>query len=368
MGTIGYGKDQNAAVNAKYTMRNSLPSGYTAFSFENPDGTWRVDYGKKTGSYKVDTGNDAGYEFKRGGELSSSGSGSGGSTEDRFAAAQAEANSIAQEQVGISRQMADIAQARYDYQKENFEPFEQDLINLAKAGYDPVYAAELASNRVESGMNAAQGAFERQQQRMGISGDDPRYQSIEDNLQLAKQAAIAGARNNARLRTADANRNMELSIAGMGRGVPASSLGAFSGAAQSLNQAAQSNQSGMGGLASAMFTGSGIGQSNALQAGRMGLASYQMGLDASQFQQRVQMNNSIMDARANQALYGAIGSGIRTGVTMYGMRDGGATNPYSGQLTSAPGVSTSGISNMSGPGMYVTQNSGSDPWMMKGFR
>lgn len=246
---------------------------------------------------------------------------------EQLSALTAEANKIAEQQVTIGQEMADISKAEYDWWVTNYKPREQELLDQADRGLDVGYAADVAGNRMEQAASATQQATDLYYQRLGVDPNDPTIQRIRTNLELQKTAAIAGAKNNARTSTADASEQMKLAVAGMGSGLFSGSVDMFQQSAGTLGQSAAAKVQG----------GQGVGEV-LLSKGRLGLAAQQAQNSASLAQQSINnqwnYNQALTQANRYAAIGNFIGSTVGTGLG-FGMSRLGASGAATKQPSQA---------------------------------
>lgn len=131
----------------------------------------------------------------------------------------------------LAGQQADISSELYDWYKANTQPLQEDLINNARVGLDPNYYADAASANVTGAFNSAQQQQQRQLSRLGINPASPMYQDSTYDMQLARAAADAGARNDARMWTNDTNYTRQANAASIGAGYPSLALSGLGNAA-----------------------------------------------------------------------------------------------------------------------------------------
>ena len=233
-----------------------------------------------------------------------------------------EANRIATRNVEVGERMLGISEEQYDWYKQNYQPYEIELLGKAKRGIDVPYAADVAGNRVGLAFAAQRAAAGRHYERLGTNLANERLSRIRDDIALREAAATVDARNNARARTADTNRAMTTAVAAMGKGVAAESLTAFSGGAKSLADAGGSVNAGAAGLAAAMKAAA---QGNADAADNY----YRSQEQQAQVNAQSQHLKDVSQANYNSWLYGTIGNTVGTvagaGLSTAMLRGSGAT-------------------------------------------
>lgn len=240
--------------------------------------------------------------------------GEGGDGSAALEEAQAKANEIAMAQLEIARRQQEIAEERYNWWKENYQPFEKEFIQRAKMGEDTGYAAERAGREQQIALQAAKDTYGREIQRYGISADDPRYQQLLSNWDLYKQAAVAGARNTARQQAAEKTRQLRAQVAGMGTGLAPQAIATYSGAGQTMTGGAQTLAQGAAGLAGAYNAG----MKNRLSAeqfaadlaarqGSLSLGQQELAAKSRLFDQQLASAQKQYNIGQQTQLYGALG-------------------------------------------------------------
>lgn len=213
-----------------------------------------------------------------------------------------QSNDIATNQLGIANEQQAIAREQYDYYKKNFLPLEEGLIAQAKEGINENEAAGSAERYVRGAYDSTQGALDRNYQRLGIDVSDPDYAKVNQSMDAYREAAVAGAKNDARYAANEATKNMQLSVSGMGRGIPASSLAAFNTSSSSLGQAAANTQAGAAGVARGFSNGI-AANAQMTNAGNAALSQ------SSQLRAQTEYARDVAGVRAEGEMAGAIGGG-----------------------------------------------------------
>jgi hypothetical protein len=223
----------------------------------------------------------------------------------QMATLSAMANQIAMRNVAVGERMFEISEEQYNWYKQNYQPYEEELLGQARRGVDAPYAADVAGNRVGLAYAAQRGATDRHYERLGTNLDDERLSRIRDDISLRESAATVDARNNARARTAATNRGMTTAVAAMGKGVASESLAAFSGGAKSLADAGSAVNAGAAGLAAAMQAAS---KGSAQAADNF----YTHQTQQAQVNAQSQHLRDVSQANYNSWLYGTIGNTVGT--------------------------------------------------------
>ncbi len=210
------------------------------------------------------------------------------------------------EQAAIAKEQLAMSKERFKYWKDLYQPLEKQIVGQVNVGIDPAYAAARAGADVTSSFDKAQAANARNMERRGIDASSPQFVQQQAQLAIARAAAEAGARNQARNVTNDTNFSRKYAVAGLGRDIP--------------QQAAS-----MSGLAANTYgaaAGTLRGAAQTYQAGQQGqLAAAQMGLDASQYNAQLGFQMDQQRAQQQGALLGAVGN--LAGMAIGGWASGG---------------------------------------------
>lgn len=217
----------------------------------------------------------------------------GGLAEGQIAAAEA--------QTAIAEDQNDLSKERYKYWEREFKPTEKALNRAARVGIDPNYAAARAGADVTAAFDKSSRIQDRDMMRAGIDPSSPKYQQMSRQLSIARAAAEAGARNQARTTTQDVNYGRLYQSAQLGRDIPAQAMSQAGLAAQTYGAAA-------GTLRGAASTyGQGFNAT---------MQSNQMALDASQFQQQMAFQQNQLNAQNSAAGMNAVGQLVGTAGTV----------------------------------------------------
>ncbi len=233
-----------------------------------------------------------------------------------------EANRIAMRNVAVGERMLSISQEQYDFYKQNYQPYEKELLGKAKRGVDIPYAADVAGNRVGLAFAAQRAATDRHYERLGTNLTNERQARIRDDIALREAAATVNAKNNARETAAQTNKAMTTAVAAMGKGVAVESLTAFAGGAKSLSDAGTSVNAGAAGLAEAMKAAS--------EGSAKAADNYYKGQEQqAQVNAQSEYLRDVSQANYNSWLYGTVGNTVGTiagGTLAATMARGGGRN------------------------------------------
>lgn len=158
---------------------------------------------------------------------------------------------ISEGQLKIMQQQQDIANEQFDLYKEIYLPAERKWVSMAQQGIPEQPFVERASADVNQSFSSSRQQAERELTRFGIDPGDPRYSAIMQDIDVARAAADAGARTNARFTINDVNYQRLSDVAKTGRGIPTEAASTLSSASNSLSSASSALNAGYGGLSSA---------------------------------------------------------------------------------------------------------------------
>lgn len=248
------------------------------------------------------------------------------------------AQATSQAQLDLAEEQMQMSRDERDYYEENFLPLEEDLIARAKEGISGTEAASTAEKYVRGSYDATQGALDRNYQRLGIDITDPMYAKTNQSLEAFREAAVAGAKNDARYAANEATKNLQLSVAGMGRGIPASSLQAFNTSAQAIGESASSAQTGTNGVAAASSNINNVNANN-IMTNAAGISQ------SNQLRVQTEYQRDINDAQTTANIAGMVGSGVGIAAGSYG----GSKQPSTGSsgISSGSNIGNTGWSRSS---------------------
>lgn len=205
-------------------------------------------------------------------------------------------------QVAIAEEQQAMSKDRYAYWKSQYMPLEMQLVGQVGQGIDPNYASARAGADVTATFDKAQQAQARNMERRGIDASSPAYAQQQAQLAIARAAAEAGARNQARNVTNDTNFSRRYSVAGLGRDLPQqaasmSGLAAntYGAAAGTLRGAAQTYNTGFQGQ----------------------MQAAQMGIGVDQFNANREYQQDALRAQRQGQMWNAVGSLVGTGLGAY---------------------------------------------------
>jgi len=141
-------------------------------------------------------------------------------------------------QMQLADKQAAIAQDQYDYYKGTYRPLETALVSEAYAGINPEKYTGLASNDVIQSFDKARGMAVRSLSRYGVNPNSGNFAATTNNHYIAQAAAESAARNKSRMGVDDINWNRKLSVAGLGRGLPANAMTGMGNAGSQYGSAA----------------------------------------------------------------------------------------------------------------------------------
>ena len=157
-------------------------------------------------------------KFRRGVEVQGGGGGASGAAR---AATQSLSNyaGLGNKMTGLGDQYAGMFNRDYSRAVSGMERY----ANIPEQAY-----VDRAHTEVNSAFDQSQGRQLRDMSRMGINPNSARYQGMNQDLNIKRAAALAGARNEARLRAQDISFNRQSALAGQARGLGQMSQNAYS--------------------------------------------------------------------------------------------------------------------------------------------
>lgn len=208
--------------------------------------------------------------------------------------AQEAANRLSQEQISVSRQQTAIAQDVWDRYKKIYGPKEEAYVAEAWQGKPTGVEADRSGQEVIQAFDKNVQMARRDLTRMGVNPNSPRYVKLLNDFTMARSAAEAGARTNARRTTEDANWAKKTYAIGLGKGLPSEAAATYGSAGSTMNNAGSTAAQGLSGLAGAYGSLTGMYQGIAgLQSSRQNAqlqAGTQYGL--AQQQQNINQRNA----------------------------------------------------------------------------
>ena len=112
----------------------------------------------------------------------------------------------------------------------------RNVVNLANVSEQQM--ADKASIETGKAFDQQQGLLRRNLARTGINANTGRFAGMEQDFNLARAAAMAGARNEARIKARDINFTRNMQLAGFGAGLGNAAAGMFSRASEIASNAA----------------------------------------------------------------------------------------------------------------------------------
>lgn len=206
---------------------------------------------------------------------------------------------IAGAQVGLSERQVDMAEDRYKFFSDYYKPLEKQILQQVGVGIDPTYASARAGADVTASFDKAQQAAGRDMERRGIDASSPQFSQQQAQIAIARAAAEAGARGQARNVTNDANYSRKYSQAALGRDMVSQSANLSGLAASTYGAAAGTLRGASGTLAT--------GLQGVQNAAGIGLNAAQMNNNMILGQQQVNAQNQ---ASQGQMVGSIVGTGI----------------------------------------------------------
>ena len=179
------------------------------------------------------------------------------------------AEPIIQAQTGLMRQSIEQGDDYYDYMKGTFRPIEQELADEAATGKsryetnaDVRANVEREASRAVSDVQAGLASSQRQNERalasMGVNPNSGRFAAMKVGEGLQAAAMRAGAATAARDKGVAQDYAKRMDVAGLGRGLPGASQGAYATALNAGNSAVNNQNSTSGQYMSGMNAGNGL--------------------------------------------------------------------------------------------------------------
>jgi hypothetical protein len=131
----------------------------------------------------------------------------------------------------IAGAQEDRANERWNLYKSLYLPVETAFVKEAAGGLIPQEEAERAAAAVRQSFSKDAEMYGRQLERLGVDPTSPRYVENLRSFDLARSAAEAAARNQARRSAVDTNFARKQVVVGLGKGIPseAASIAASAG-------------------------------------------------------------------------------------------------------------------------------------------
>lgn len=157
-------------------------------------------------------------KFRRGVEVQGGGGGASGAarTADKYLNRYA---GLGNTMTGLGNQYAGMFNRDYSSAISGMKRY----ANIPEQAY-----VDRAHTEVNSAFDQSQGRQLRDMSRMGINPNSARYQGMNQDLNIKRAAALAGARNEARLRAQDIGFSRQSALAGLARGLGQMSQSAYS--------------------------------------------------------------------------------------------------------------------------------------------
>lgn len=216
---------------------------------------------------------------------------------------------VAEQQIGLANEQADISRADRARYEEKFRPIEDEFVEEAANYASPERqeaAAAAAKADVQSVAAGARETARREAASLGLDPTSGRFAGIERGAELGGALATAGAANTARQQVRDKGLALKADVVNLGKGLPTSAaqaaqLGIGAGnSAVGLTQGANSQYMASTGIMGQGFSGAGAGYGN--QASTM-LGLHEANMDAWDSKNKL--------AAANASGFGsAIGTGL----------------------------------------------------------
>lgn len=170
----------------------------------------------------------------------------------------ATAKPIIDAQTGLMNQTMQQGDEYFNYWKDNAQPVENALNAQAMQAADPAYAEEMASlamSDARQGTTAMQNQMIRQGLRYGYS--PAKLAQMAGSMAVQQGLGLASAANQARQKQKDLGYAKQMDVAGLYRGMPGASQGAYGLALNSGNSAVNNQMQPGNSLMTGMAQGTG---------------------------------------------------------------------------------------------------------------
>lgn len=142
---------------------------------------------------------------------------------------------IADEQLQMSQLQRQISEEQLTHWRNNFQPVEELYAKSAMTGLDPSYYAGRAGADVIHTYGKANDSINRDLRRQGIDPGSGRGLNTTIDMNMARAAAEAGARNQGRQWAVEQTDAKRAQVASMGRQIPQLSLSGLNAAVDTSN-------------------------------------------------------------------------------------------------------------------------------------
>lgn len=153
---------------------------------------------------------------------------------------------IADMQMDAQRQQMEQGADYYNYMSTTFRPLEKSIVadaqNFNTAAYRERLATQAAAD-VGLAFGRTRAMNERAMASMGVNPNSGRFAGMNNASMLAQAATRAGLMSNTRTQAEQMGYARKLDAAGLGRGLPGASLGAYQGATAAGSAAGNTLQS-----------------------------------------------------------------------------------------------------------------------------
>lgn len=129
---------------------------------------------------------------------------------------------------------AAITRQQWEYSRKTFLPIEDRLISRVSADIEP--EADKAGATAAASFQTSRGEFQRDLSRRGTRLTAAQNEALVRRRAISESKGIATAENLTRRSLEDRNRNLQASLAGLGKGIATSSEAAFGTAANAQAQ------------------------------------------------------------------------------------------------------------------------------------
>ena len=235
---------------------------------------------------------------------------------------------------------AENAKRYNDFQRDTFQPLQQQIVDEAKA-YDTEGHREQLATQASGDITQAFGVAKQQQERQfaaaGIRPDSGRFAALNQNLLTQEALGKAGAQNTARVNAENLGYAKKMDAAAIGNGLAGNSVAAYGTSINAGGAATGAMQASGSGMQQGFSTGISANNGAASAYGTAGnIYGQEFNGRMQGYQANQQANSSMMSGIGG--LVGRVGAAYMTGGMSAMMKaDGGSIYRAGGGAIRGPG-------------------------------
>jgi len=195
-----------------------------------------------------------------------------------------------------------LAEEQWAHYKEIYKPGEIAFVAEAFEGIPAEPTIEAAGADVRQAFSQEQEMVKRELEGLGLNPGDPKYAQILSDVDVARAAAEAGAKTQARMDVEAQNYAMARDVVGLGKGLPSEAATMAASGANATTQAGDTANAGYSGMYNTTNMMYGMGSEKSAMEHDVGMANLNAGLSSSG------MNDIAMLTSATGDLMSGIGS------------------------------------------------------------